>query len=362
MLIASSRKFSKLERHETPPPPTQIITGLGLAWLIVTAGCTKELNAPEEKTYTSAELEVISDAFDPPMEEVMPMIRTFNERMDAFRGGDRDEVEERRLSEGVWMSEADLNYQRGDARAMGDSTIRDSIIVELPCYQKSDGEWWVLGEEFAEMHDALLAGIPVDQNGQPTRYIDLAVTRIANGMATIRAFTHRRYVPWVPSDPPEGCFNMQGPQDELFPAEIAMNQWIAWNDFYELNGGITDWHPPFYVTVSTLQAMSTVDWVGNLNGYSVYLGSDEDLGGPDWLESGQSSDEVCFPDYWNKFLAMQDWYFGQFVYEPGRVMVDKVYVTNYSVRTGGPMSYGSPYFPMGPWDHQLRFRRGRLIR
>lgn len=141
-----------------------------------------------------------------------------------------------------------------------------------------------------------------------------------------------------------------------------MNRWLAYDEFYELQGGTNDWHPPFYVTVTSWLHLSPLDWYNNLGGYTVYLGTDELNSGPDWLESDHSYANVCFPDYWNKFLAMKAWYIAQYTAQSGMVLVDKRYETNYSLLSGYPMDYGSPYYPMGPYEHNFIYRRGLLIR
>lgn len=97
-------------------------------------------------------------------------------------------------------------------------------------------------------------------------------------------------------------------------------------------------------------------------GYVVYLGTDDLLGGPDWLESDQSFEQVCFPDYWNRHLALKQWYYDQFLPTPGRVLIQQYYTTFNLPRIGGPMDYGSPYYPMGPYDHEFFFLRAVHVR
>lgn len=60
---------------------------------------------------------------------------------------------------------------------------------------------------------------------------------------------------------------------------------------------------------------------------------------------------VCFPEYWQKYLEMKNYY--DLVSSPYE-FIDEHYVSYSSPITGVAMDYGSPYYPMGSYRHIWR--------
>lgn len=354
MFLAS---YSNIPDPCVPPPANALIAFA----LLACVSCSKE-PVPVQRTFTAQELNELSDAFDPEPNEITGLLRHFEEQKLRYAEGSREELGKRPLSEALWACEADLNHMRGDARVVRDTTGHDSIIFVLPFEVDAAGAMMVDDEDLILKQQELLAQIPLDATVNPIQFIDVSLREIVGSDATFAAGIYKRYVPYdVLTPPPTGCFYMELNGD--YPAEDVMNAWIEYNFYTDLNIDPTFFYDrPFYTSVSTQKVLSTIDGYGILNNYVTYLGTEANLGGPDWLESDASFTQVCFPDYWNRHLALKQWYFDQYLYTPGRVLVEQRYETWYSPRIGGPMAYGSAYYPMGPYDHLFYFKKGVLVR
>ena len=339
-------------------PPAIIVLAIALITLVC---CRKEPTPIQPTTYTTRALNELSDAFDPPLDQIVGLIKQFNEKKRALAEGSREGLGEKQLSEALWMSEADLNFWRGDARILADSMSRDSIFFILPIHLKENGQLWVFDEDLIVAQQALLAEFPIDSILHPIELVDLSVKQIGTDHATIEALVVRRAVPpHGPHPPAEGCFPLH--QIGVTNADQVMNSYLNYYAYYEQDGEITDWHPPFYATVSTQHFLGTLDEYGVLDGYVTYMGTLDDYGGPAWFTSGQAFTQVCFPDYWQRHLAMKQWYYSWHPGPPGRCLVEQHYTTSFSPRTGGPMSYGSLWYPMGPYDHTFYFKHAVRVR
>jgi len=305
------------------------------------------------------DLNAINNGFSPPHESILPLIRGYNEEWTAQMNGSREANGTKKLDEAIWTMEADLNFKRGNALAMVDSLF-DSVSVTVPLVI-IEGVPSVSDTTLYRAEEFLLARIQIDSIDHPVRLIDLAATSIRERDATVTAYVFRRYRPYVPAPPPEGCYDMGTSPEGPYPASNVMNDWLHYQEFLEIDQGFSDLHPPFFTTVSDFHHLSTTDGYGAINGYSVYFGSNVPPG-PGWLESGSGSWQVCFPPYWNEHMEMKNWYLTDHAAGPGDVMMEQSYHTSYIPLCCSPMDYGSPYYPMGPYDHYYKFKHGHSVR
>lgn len=288
------------------------------------------------------------------------LLERFHEEKRAYAQGQKDLLGQKPLSEALWTCEADLNFERGDARVVLDTLGYDSLIFVLPFEVNAEGIMLINDEDLILKQQDLLASGTLDATSNPIQFIDVALKEIDGSNAVFIARAYKRYVPYnVLVPPPVGCFDMEF--SGTYPAEDVMNAWITYNWYIDMDiDPMYYTERPYYTNVGIQRWLSTLDWYDLQNNYTVYLGTRSSLGGPEWLKSLQSYEEVCFPDYWTDHLALKQWYYDQFAFTPGRVLVEQHYETNYMPRTGGPMDYGSPFYPMGPYDHVFFFRRAIL--
>lgn len=322
-------------------------------------GCSKEDDRYVSGHAPVVDLNAITDAFSPSDENILPLIRVYNEEWTAHLNGSREESGIKKLDEAIWTVEADLNYERGNALAMLDSLF-DSVSVTVPLVI-IDGIPSVSDTSLYRAEEFLLARIPIDSIDHPVRLIDLAATSVRERDATVTAYVYRRYRPYMPAPPSEGCYFMGNNPSGPYPASNVMNDWLHYHEFLEIDQGSSDVHPPFFTTVSAFHYLSTTDAYGVLGGYTVYFGSNVPPG-PGWLGSGSAGWQVRYPAYWNEHMEMKNWYMAVHGAGPGDVMMEQSYHTTYIPLCCSPMDYGSPYYPMGPYDHYYKFKHGNSVR
>lgn len=324
------------------------------------SGCKRELNDARPQIALSADdLTKISEAYQPDSNTVGGLLDRFQVKKNKYLQGLKSDLGDLPLSEAIWITEADLNFLRGDARIPNDELLVDSIEVDVPYFLGNGGEVRVQEVDLLAAHQAVLALLPDSALANGIRYIDVFVFGVDPTNAKLHYVTYRRAVAQtILPPPPTGCFWMDHPSDP--DAHEVMNYYLA---YYEQLAIGTNYPRPYYVSISAESYVSPLNGYGLLNGYTVYLGTDDALGGPDWLESGTAGTQVCFPAYWQRHLLLRQWLFNQFAYVSGRVLIREEYEANFMPPTSlTPMDYGSPYYPMGPYDHLYKFRRAILSR
>lgn len=274
----------------------------------------------------------------------MYRIQRFSERKKAVKNGAKANGPDLPLSEAVWLSEADLNFEKADASVLIETLKLDSFFTTVPVQSDGAGNYVVKESDLIIAQSSLEAQFGrMDQ----LKFVDVSLKDLGSDRALFRALAFKQEgVPEL-APLPTGCFSIQDADD-------IMNMYMA-----RLNA---EPQGTIFVSISSqTNGLNTTNVNGLLNGYHTYLGSDETFGLTEYLASGPASAQFCFPDYWQKHLAMKQWYFDQFTFQPGRRLIQEVYYDYYNPTTGSPMSYGSPYYPMGPYDHVYEFKRALAI-
>ena len=304
-------------------------------------GCTKE--APSEASSTQVDLRSIDEAYQPDQEEALHRIRHFAERKKAIMNGAKADGPDIPLSQAVWLSEADLNFEKADASVLIETLKLDSFFTVVPVQSDGAGNYVVKETDLILAHAALESQFgTMDQ----LKFVDVDLKDLGTDGALFRALAFKQDgVPEL-APLPTGCFN-------IVDAVGVMNAYIP-RMMIEPQGTI-------YVTVSAWKSLDVYQQHGILNGYTTYLGSDASFGVSEFLASGAISKQICFPDYWDEHLQLKQWYMSQTPPLAGKRMILGKYWLDYDVLTGSPMSYGSPYYPMGPYNHYYTFYHGLAI-
>lgn len=313
-------------------------TSISLALLVLLCACKKDIP-------TSPPPSVVR-TFEPAIAEIPELLANFHQLKERFHSGLRSDLGERPLEEAIWISEADANYEKADPSAGESEFPEGAISYALETYQKEDGSWWISNEELIAKQEDLLSELDVELNGVPAYLIDVEAVGATEGEMQLAASWKSMVA--IPMDmilpSYTGCWPALGPEDYLDDAADVMNVKLHFMHLYPFG--------TYFVSVaSTIMTVNSIVDADD-NGYPIYAGTSESLGGPAWLHSGLNlPDQICFPEYWDKYLEMKAWVAQP---APGHEIIRELYGAGYDVVAGGPMDYGSPYYPMGAYHHGWR--------
>lgn len=323
--------------------------------LLLLAGCSKEGPGSPSQVASSSTME----EFDPPAERIAGLIEDFQHLKERYHSRDAEELGERPLTDAVWTSEADANYMKGDASVNTGFYKQDSVEFTLPVHQKEDGSLWVHNADLIAKQEELINTINGSTHGAKVFWASVELGGTSGENASLKAewikmesVGEDRDVIGGPPDP--GCWNALVGDGGSWPINDASDvMQRKMGQIHELETGtyITSLTKPTIISDNSIYS-----YVG---GYAMYAGSRADLGGPALIFNGPNgTDQLCFPGYWNKYLALKTRFSPASFTEPGRKIVWESWSGVYSPLVGTPMSYGSPYYPMGAYHHTWVWRSG----
>lgn len=324
-----------------------------LITLLFIVACSKP---SKEDSRTSQLTPSIGERYDVSYDEAWPLILEATERRIAYAQGMRECESEKTLQEAVWLAEALMNYDKGDATRSGDDWISGSIEYTFRVYVKQDGTVWIRECDFYASYSDALQAVTARVGDGKIYLLDHELAFIEGDLATMRIewsdkdpSTDQLPEPWAPDGSGWDCMT---PQE----AGIAIKHLI--------NNNYHGTEPPvgsFIVNVTPPYHIDAVEEIGYFGSYPYYLGTSEQLGGPHLFYSGPGGDVVCFPEWWNRYVQARELIVSGLILAPGMELVREKFWADYIPRTGQPMTYGSPFYPMGPWDFQWEFRKGYVL-
>ncbi len=298
----------------------------------------------------------IGERFVPAEADIMPLIRGFQAKKNDIELGQRDEIGEKALQEALWLMEASANYEKGDASLVGVEWLKESTTKSIPVYMKLDGTVWVSDEDMIAKYIELQIELEMRFGSEKIYLVDYEIQSVSETEAILKA-------EWLKKDPTvevleavtfpsfEGCFEASDVPNGLDGGDIMRSK-VFMHRMVELphEGVITGVYQPWYYNL-------VVDEVGYVGGYPIYVGTSEVNGGPALLYSGLPGiNTFCFPLRWQRYMQLRTTVLSGLNLQPNEYTIYDEYTVYYSPRTGNAWSYGSPYYPMGPWDHGWRFK------
>lgn len=330
---------------------------LCLVGIVLTAtlfsSCSKEAMDPAPMPKP-----VLGERYDPQVEDVMPLILDLEERKMAYAQGARSEPGEVILQEAIWLAEALMNYQKGDASRYGDGWITGTVDYSFPITVKPDGSVWLNEADLYVSYDAAMAQINEAVGEGKVYTLDHELLGVTNGIATMRIEwsdkdpTSAIGVPYLPSG--SGCHDADD-------GATILTSLLHWN-FHQLAAEL----PAFYVTLWPQQPPGA--WfdiwdndpvIPNDFGYTGYFGTNEAQGGAGLIfNSNVFSNSVCFPAQWDKLVIARDIVIQQRqIASPIVFTRERVVYENYYVGSTGIAQY-----PQGQHHHKYEYKLGRLVR
>lgn len=255
------------------------------------------------------------------------------------------------------MSEADANENTADASINAPEKSQGTIDFTLPISQKEDGSLWVDNTDLIGQQETLLSGLVQAAHGGRLYLVDVELASVSDGRAHLTATWEKAEAqdeggsrdigPDTPPDP--GCWRVTYPGTTNDAADV-MNNRLFFNHIYPTG--------TYFINVGAWILTTTNSiYTSGAGGHPIFVGTPVAQGGPGWLVSSyfNTTSTVCFPDYWNKYLAMRAF----FVHPPtGTEMIDEVYN---GIDWGSPQASGdptNPYYPTGQYEHGWGWRYG----
>ncbi|MBS1583647.1 MAG: hypothetical protein JST66_15720 [Bacteroidetes bacterium] len=321
--------------------------------LLLVAGCSKERGEPTPDIATNV-------PFSPQQAQIDVLLGQFQHQRAIFRSRSSDDLGERPLNEAVWLSEADANYMKCDPSANEGEATEGTIDLTLPVHQGEGGSLWVNNRDLLTKQEELLSELTEVRQGGTLYLVHIDMQEASSELVALRAswtkITSNEDRGIIEPDP--GCWKALVGNVEISPRNDAADV---------MKSKMRDLHTyplgTYFVSVSLPQIIgdNTQVWTG-LNNYPVYAGTPTtqyDGQGPGWIHSGWNSPtELCFPNYWSRYLTMKQFFAPPSSFEPGREVIWEDWSADYAVLSGGPMDYGSPYYPMGPYHHTWVWKHG----
>lgn len=323
-------------------------------------GCSKEpLSSPGAMDNPSSASKInIGERFVPAEADIMPLIRGFQAKKHDIELGQRDEMGEKALQEALWLMEASANFEKGDPSLVGVDWLKESTTKPIPVNMKLDGSLWVSDADMIAKYNELQIELEMRFGAEKIYLVDFEIESVSETEAILKA-------EWLKKDPTvevleavtfpsySGCFEASDlphglDGGDIMRSKIFMHRMVEVPHAGVITGVYMPW---FYSTV--------VDELGNRVGYPYYVGTpyENGLGGPALLYSGLAGpDAFCFPLRWQRYLELRTMMLDALNLQPNEYTIYDEYVVYNSPRTGNAWSYGSPYYPMGPWDHGWRFK------
>lgn len=294
---------------------------------------------------------VLGERFMPEPEQVMPMIKAAERRRLELKQGLKSGTEEKPLQEAIWLAEALMNYEKGDASRTAERWRTGSTTVSIPVEVKSDGGVWVKELDVFSAYESAMAMLLSQSTEAKVHLVDFELMAVEDGIATVS-------VEWSDKDPDSG---IDGPYEPM-PTGV-----------YDLDEGarlltrLLHWYfhpvapeaPSFYVTVSPWIVVTTNQSVEpNPFGFIGYYGTSTAVGGSALLYNGvQNVQCIALPFQWDRLvLAREIVKLHAHVNPPYMILREFVDINGYFTSPQPSVLY-----PTGYWHHEYHCRVGVLV-
>lgn len=235
-------------------------------------GCGKE--EPAQRNATSRDFALIN-SYSPEISQIEGRILTAIQRRQEIENGSREEELEIPIDEAVWLSEALMNFEKGDALRRSPWWSTGSFTYTIPIITRSDGSLWMRESEFFRAHNDAMVRIEQEVPGHRIYLICQDVVALDQNSLTVK-------LEWCDADltaaAPEGLL-ADGSNFGCLGA-VQGAQAIKWLIHMNYHGEvlapgsfIVSTHPPIYV-----DAVTEVPNPGNI--YPRYMGTSDNHGGP----------------------------------------------------------------------------------
>lgn len=161
-------------------------TGFVVSFLVLALtflGCGKEDAAP--RNTPSPELGLLN-SYSPKISEIEGMIRTAIQRRQEIEAGAREEGRVIPIDEAVWLSEAIMNYEKGDALRRSPWWPSGSFTYSIPIVTRSDGSLWMRESEFFRAHNDAMIRIEQEVPGHRICLICLDIVAVDQDSLTVK--------------------------------------------------------------------------------------------------------------------------------------------------------------------------------
>lgn len=326
----------------SPLTNTSIIFVLGAVALTM-PGCSKDMEDNSTKPSPSiADL----NSFSPEPNAIPDLIRKQHRARENYLVGAKSN-EDVRLDIALWMNEALMNFMKGDANRNGDVWQKGTVTYSFPVVLKSDGLLYVNNDELLAAYDRALQELETQGINAKVHSLNHTIQSVENGIAVVVIdWADGTIVDSVPEPSDNNGSNYEC--SDVPTGAIRLTKLLRYNYHPELPAGA------YAVSLSLpFSSISTLEDLGFVNGNLMYVGTNENLGGPHWLYSGpNNSNSICFPDRWTKLVAARNYFIPTFDIPPHLSIVREAVDWGCTIRVGSPYNYGSLYYPMGPCDHE----------
>ncbi len=335
---------------------------LVLGLFVITAfstSCRKDIHeVVRSGAVSNAVTPKLGERFRPSKEDVMPLIKQFKQVKTAIAIGVKSDGE-KPIQEALWLNEALMNYEKGDATKVGDDWLEGTYTYTFPINTKADGSVWVDDGELVASYDNAKDAIIALLGESKVYMFDHEIMSVENGVATIE-------IKWLDK--------IEGVGDEEFSG-------VSWDgtglgcmnavqgayaiDFLRRKNFPGQAIAPGDVVVSIFSWFNSVtDIRGYSLGYPYYYGTNLSFGiaGTGLLYSGPNTGlPICFPEQWQRYLEVRQNTLDFAQLRPYESLVRESFEWSYYQRTGTAFEYGSIFYPMGPYDHTWYWTIGMIV-
>ncbi len=292
----------------------------------------------------------------PQEDEILPLIEAAKRRKEEIRAGAKSGDGEKPLQEAIWLAEALMNSERGDATRYGERWITGTVSYSFPVFIKSDGSVWLYETDLYAGYDEAMQQIETTIGPAKVYELDHELGSIADGMATM-------VIEWSDKDPDSlptewpgngvGCY-------DVYEASSYLTYLLKWN-FH----GTAPTPPAFYTTIYPIGPYAIITTnqsvQPNIFGYIGYYGTPMAQGGAALLYNGPNgSNVVCFPAAYERLVIAREVLKGHL---PALQVSGNEIIKEYvDVATYFSGNQWDPYYPMGFYHHNYHYKVGRLMR
>lgn len=311
--------------------------------------CAKEPMAPDTP---QAVAPVIGERFIPEPKEIRSMIEVAKQRKMEIRTGAKSGDGEKPLQEAIWLAEALMNSEKGDATRYGEQWITGTVNYSFPVFVKSDGSVWLYEMDLYEAYDEAMDQLVVDAGTGKVYDMDHELLSYVDGVVTMT-------IRWSDKDPNAGIAGPYVPSytgcHDVDDAATMLTNQLRWA-YHSVAPEVGS----YYVTIDDnySEVSPNESTIPNNYGITCYYGTPVSQGGAGLLFNGSDfTNSVCFPEAWERLQLARTIHFEQTPQAPGRV-VTREYVDEWGLNVGG-IPIGC--YPVGFWNHSYFYKTGYLI-
>lgn len=325
--------------------PISLCSIIALSVMLLAQSCGKDKLHEEGPTGIRP---VIGEPFIPPPDEVLPLIDRAKRRMTQVLLGAKSDGE-MSLSEGLWLSEALMNSEKGDASRSGEEWVTGTLTYTVPVRVKTDGSVWMDEADFYISYNEALSRL---NSTKPNKVyvLDHELVSVVNGIATFS-------IEWSDMDSIAGPYTpVNSGCHDVHVAAGMLTSLLHWN-FHAVAPEL----PSFFVSVVSPSGDSwglvfpNDEVPPNSFGVQGYYGTSPSNGGSLLLYNGSGT--VCFPEARDRLLIARSIILENAdIPSPLQVIREKVEPYSYLV---GQIPIGN--YPTGFWNHMYMYKLGYMV-